>query len=138
MTELEERTRSILGDYASKLETLGSPDAIALHLQGKQVRAFCGSPQKCAIAEDLLVYLAENGIAPHSVYVGGDITIYLEAFDYSDDSDIRVPNPDVVDQFIEKFDAGHYQDLIHVDDLKGRRSASNYAREKQEEEELGY
>lgn len=134
MTELEERTRSILGDYASKLETLGSADAIALHLQGKQVQAYCGEPQRCAIAEDLLVYLAEHGITPgFGVYVGGDITVHLTN---NNSQDVRVITPDVVDQFIEKFDAGHFRDLIHVNDLKGRGYADHYAREKQEEEEL--
>lgn len=136
MTELEERTRSILGDYASKLETLGSADAIALHLQGKRVQAFCGEPQRCAIAEDLLVYLAENGIFPSAgVYVGGDITVSLSR---DSSQDIHVVTPDVVDTFIENFDAGHYRDLIHFEDLKGLGYATHYAREKQEEEELEY
>ena len=129
MTELEERTRSILGDYASKLETLGSADAIALYLQGKAIQAFCGEPQKCAIAEDLLVYLVEHDITPLHVSVGADLCVILNP----GIPETSVEVPDVVNTFIEKFDAGHYRALIHTNDLKGQGYAKHYALEKREE-----
>lgn len=126
---LVERATSILTDYAAKLEALGSADAIALHLQGRGVKAFCGHTYQCAIAEDVIETMDEHGIATYGVTVGGtDIGVPLRPEGECTEADWVSTNlPQVAIGFIKAFDDGKYRDLIHPEDEKGLMTAANYA-----------
>lgn len=116
---------SILKDYVEKLESLGSPDAIALHFQGKQVRAFCGEPKKCAIAEDLTRELHLQGVLFSHVSVGSDVEVF-QAFE-AKESVACTELGDHAELFIGRFDEGQYRDLIHATDNDGLAVAEAYA-----------
>lgn len=114
LTDREDQVKSVLEDYSAKLVSLGSADAIALHLQGRQVKAFCREPQKCALAEDIGAYLTELDV-PHScVHVGGQFGVCLGGNNW-----VYVEPPTLAIEFIGNFDRGHYPELIHERDHKG-------------------
>jgi hypothetical protein len=129
--ELEERTRSILVDYATKLAALGSAEAIALHLAGREVKAWCGESNRCALADDLTKTLVENGVLPYSVDVGGDFMVYLTLRGGPDETWVAHPTPMVADEFIERYDQGEFSDLIHPDDAAGLKKAREFETEKE-------
>ena len=132
--ELEERTRSILVDYAAKLAAFGSAEAIALHLAGREVKAWCGESNRCALADDLTKTLVENGVLPYSVEVGGDFMVYLTLRGARDEIWVVHSISEVADEFIERYDDGAFPDLIHPDDANGLKKA----REFETERELSY
>jgi hypothetical protein len=122
--ELGERTQSILADYAAKLEALGSPDAIALHLQGLEVQAYCGNSHRCALAVDLANTLKAHGITPRYVDVG--ITFSATLRTPAGLVTIAEKVRQNADGFISRFDDGWYRDLIHPDDYLGLSKARDY------------
>jgi hypothetical protein len=126
---LVERAKSILTDYAAKLEALGSADAIALHLQGRGVKAFCGNTYQCALAEDVIETMGEHGIATYGVTVGGaSVGVPLFPVEECGREDyVCTDLPQVAIDFIHRFDDGAYRDLIHSEDEKGLMTAANYA-----------
>lgn len=126
---LVERAKSILTDYAAKLEALGSADAIALHLQGRGVKAFCGNTYQCALAEDVIETMSEHGIATYGVTVGG-ASVGVPLCQEGECSEVDWAStdlPQVAIDFIHRFDDGAYRDLIHPEDENGLMTAANYA-----------
>jgi hypothetical protein len=99
--------REILIDYTAKLEALGSADAIALHLQSKEVKAVCGSYSRCALVVDASAAVAEHGI-PSTIKVGA--CIYYIREDTGFTGAVRLP--EVAHDFIRRFDSGQYKELI--------------------------
>jgi hypothetical protein len=126
---LVERAKSILTDYAAKLEALGSADAIALHLQGRGVKAFCGDTYRCALAEDVIETMSEHGIDTYSVTVGGaSIGVPLRPEEECGQADwVTTDLPQAAIDFIHRFDDGAFRALIHPEDEKGLMTADNYA-----------
>lgn len=114
LTEHEILVKSILEDYSAKLVSLGSADAIALHLQSRQVKAFCREPQKCALAEDISAYLTELDVSHSCVHIGGLFGVCLDGKNW-----IYVEPPELATAFITNFDHGKYPELIHERDHKG-------------------
>lgn len=104
MSEIED----VLRDYAAKLATIGSADAIALHLQGLNVKAECGRWSRCAIAVDVQRVLHEHRITDANINVGSLIHYHQPGK--------RVETPvrlsDAACEFIARFDCGVYPELI--------------------------
>lgn len=121
------KVAAALSTYLAKLEALDTPNAIALHLQGRAVQAFCGSTGRCALVEDVTAVLTELGLLHEDVYV--TVGHMVKVFDGSDPID-RIPVmlelPQAVHTFIWKFDLGRYPDLIHPDDHRGWAKAARY------------
>lgn len=129
--ELKERTRLILVDYAAKLTALGSAEAIALHLSGRKVKAWCGESNRCALADDLTKTLVENGVLPYLVDVGGDFLVYLTLRGARDETWVGHPLPEVGQDFVERYDQGAFPDLIHPDDANGLKRAREFETERE-------
>jgi hypothetical protein len=127
---LVERAKSVLVDYAAKLEALGSADAIALHLQGRGVKAFCGNTYQCALAEDVIENMIEHGIATYGVTVGGasvGVPLFPEDEATAAHGWVTTELPQAAIDFIHRFDDGAFRALIHPEDEKGLMTADNYA-----------
>lgn len=120
MTTMHEQAESILEDYLGKLAALGSADAIALHLHGKAVRAYCGNSNRCALAQDLQDTLHEHGLVTAAVEVAGSIYIDFPGRR----GDVWMETPKIAMQFIEAFDHGQYPELIHPKDSRGHEIAA--------------
>jgi hypothetical protein len=126
---LFERATSIMTDYVAKLEALGSADAIALHLQGRGVKAYCGDTYRCALAEDVIDEMGKHSIATYGVSVGGaSIGVPLLPEEEVTAAEwVAVDLPQAAIDFIHRFDDGAFRALIHPEDAKGLMTADNYA-----------
>lgn len=91
-----------LEDYARKIQSLGGADAIALHLQGKGIRAKRGCHVQCAIAIDAKAFLHERGFDVEYVSVGRWLIVGHGMAD----------TPVDARDFIKRFDNGVYPELI--------------------------
>lgn len=104
MSEIED----VLRDYAAKLATIGSADAIALHLQGLNVKAECGRWSRCAIAVDVQRVLHEHGITDAHIAVGS--LIHYSRPGERGETPVRLS--DAACEFINRFDGGDFPELI--------------------------
>lgn len=116
--DLDATIGMILDDYLAKLTTLGTPEALALYLEGRGVRAWCRHMDRCALAEDLTVILSEQGVSDVGVTVGAGCIQVVGRSRY-----VTRGVPRVANEFINRFDAGHYPTLIHQDDVRGQNRA---------------
>jgi hypothetical protein len=98
----------ILRDYAAKLATIGSADAIALRLQGYDIKAECGSWHRCALAVDIQRVLHEHGITDANIAVGS--LIHHSRPGSTRGNPIQLT--DAAWDFIRRFDCGEYPELI--------------------------
>lgn len=123
MNELEQirigtrnQIQSILTDYAAKLEAEGSPQAIAVYMQAREVKAFCGSTKRCAIAVDVRNYLAEHGFNfdPEAISVGNTVWAHHE-----NGAAVEGHLGEAAVLFIHDFDAACYPDLFDPTDEQG-------------------
>lgn len=116
-----------LSTYLAKLEAMDTPDAIALHLQGRAVQGYCGSTARCALAEDITAVLRELGLLHEDMYV--TVGYAIKVFDGSDLSDLSPVVKELAqaaNAFIWKFDLARYPDLISPDDYRGQYLADRY------------
>ena len=86
------------------LGELGTPAAIAEHLDELGIKGHCRQAHACAVAEYLL-----KGIGPsYSISLGHDLGSVLHANNFP----VTVVVPTVVREFIREFDAGKHPALI--------------------------
>ena len=107
MSELSETLELEL----AKLEALGSPDAIALHLQGYEIKAQCGNSQRCAVA----LYLAESeSLAALLEQEEATLSVGINCVGaYRGAGTACVVNvSEPVSSFISKFDGEQYPELM--------------------------
>jgi hypothetical protein len=108
--------QSILTDYAAKLEAEGSSQAIAVYMQAHEVQAFCGSPNRCAVAVDVRNYLAAHGFhfAPEAISVGNSVWVHHE-----NGAAVEGQLGEKANMFIHDFDSACYPDLFDPTDKDG-------------------
>jgi hypothetical protein len=109
-------------EVLDKLNSLGSPDQIALFFQQEGIQAEPGRSETCAVAEYIRqeTQVSKVIVTPTSVSMLVDKFLPplaatpwdTESFHFKDEVDY--PTPPTVQEFINKFDAGEYPQLLSL------------------------